>query len=176
MEITYILKNGKEVTRNYQLPVYENEAPDPDSLIFQYEEIDNTPEFILSRELPRQEMRVQNIVNCRIHYYVAEHQYAEIIEPDARAAMELWTEGMLPDFRAGNMGTSYQSRSVEPKPTTEAVAVETYSDVSVELELQRDGEGTEYYYYNIPDTATHTMELLMELGVPEASFFIPEEG
>jgi len=176
MEITYVLKDGKEVTRSYQLPVFENEDPDPNSLIYKYDEINNTAEFILAREIPDQEVTVANIYNCMIYYSVSGEKHINSIDPTAAEAYRLWTEAMLPDFKAGNMGTSHHQVNTQySKGEVEvAVAMPTYSDVSVEFEL-RDGDNKDFYYYHIPETATHTMAALIEMGVPAESFVIPEE-
>jgi len=176
LEITYVLKDGKEVTRSYQLPVFENEAPDPNSLIYKYDEINNTAELILAREIPDQEVTVANIYNCMIYYSVSGEKHINSIDPTAAEAYRLWTEAMLPDFKAGNMGTSHHQVNTQySKGEVEvAVAMPTYSDVSVEFEL-RDGDNKDFYYYHIPETATHTMAALIEMGVPAESFVIPEE-
>ena len=174
-ELTYVLKDGKEVTRSYQLPVFENEAPDPNSLIYKFEEINNTAEFILARELPDQEVTVQTIENCMIHYNVPGTNYSDRLDPTPAEAYRLWNEAILPDLKAGNMGTNYQTNRQYPKGDVEIVTVEpTYSDVSVELELS-DVDGSDYYYYHIPASAVHTMAALIEMGVPEEAFFLPDE-
>ncbi len=168
MEITYVLKDGSEVNRSYRLPVFENEAPDPNSLIYKYEEIDNTAEMILARELPWQPMTVENVDDCRIHYNLPDSTYSEKLVLTAEETIRLWQEAMLPDLKAANMGTNYHTRRVSPEP------VNTYSDVSVEIEL-KDGKYTDYYYFPIPSKAVHTMEALIELGVPEEAFFLVDE-
>ena len=173
MEITYVLKNGKEVTRDYSLPVFENEDADPNSLMYKYEEINNLPEFILARELPDQEMTAANIRDCEINYILPDMHYSERIDLTAAEAYCLWTEAMLPDFKAGNMGTIYQTRRVRPVESVEVEAVSTYSEVSVQIEMYGE-ERTHHYYYTIPVTADHTMEALMEMGVPAEAFAIPE--
>ena len=170
LEIAYVMKDGREVVRNYKIPVRENEPSDPHSLIYKYDQINNSTEMILARELPRQEVTANSIYNCEIDYYMPSLKSSERIDPTAADAYRLWTEAMLPDFKAGNMGTTHYS----PAPTKEAAVSETYSDVSVVLEL-KDGEGTEYYHYNIPATAVHTMAALIEMGVPAEAFVIPLE-
>lgn len=172
MEITYVLKNGKEVARDYSLPVFENEEPDPNSLIYKYEEINNTPEFILSRELPDQDVTAANIRDCEISYILPDMHYSERLDLTAAEAYRLWTEAMLPDFKAGNMGTVYQTRRVKPMEESVAEAV-TYSEVSVQIEMYGE-ERTYHYYYTIPATATYTMAALIEMGVPAEAFVIPE--
>ena len=173
MEITYILKNGKEVTREYSLPVFENEDPDPNSLIYKYEEINNTPEFILSRELPDQEVTAAGIRDCEINYILPDMHYSERMDLTAAEAYRLWTEAMLPDFKAGNMGTIYQTRRVRPVESVEVEAVPTYSEVSVQIEMYGE-DRTHHYYYTIPASAANTMAALIEMGVPAEAFMIPE--
>jgi len=171
LEIAYVMKDGREVVRNYKIPVRENEPADPNSLIYKYDQINNSTEMILARELPNQEVTANSIYNCEINYYIPSLKNSERIDPTAADAYRLWTEAMLPDFKAGNMGTNHYS----PMPTKEAVAVETYSEVSVVLELKEEGGGTEYYHYNIPAEAVHTMAALIEMGVPAEAFTIPNE-
>ncbi len=168
MEITYILQDGSEVNRSYRLPVYENEDPDPNSLIYKYEEIDNTPEMILSRKMPSQPVKVETVDTCVIYYNMPDGNYTEKLTLDARQTVRLWEEAILPDLKAANLGTNYQTMRYEPTDVT------TYSDVSVELEL-KDGRYTQYYHFSIPSKAVHTMAALMELGVPEEAFFLVDE-
>lgn len=172
MDITYILKNGKEVSRSYCLPVSEDQAPDPNSLIYKYEEINNAPVFILARQLPDEVMSAANIHNCVIYYSTPENRYTQSIDPSAVEAYELWKNGILRDLQAGNMGTVYQTaRTV---PMAEDVEAITYSDVYIEYELYGT-ERTQYYHYSIPETAVHTVALLTEMGVPAEAFAIPNE-
>ncbi len=170
MEITYVLQDGSEVNRSYRLPVFENEAPDPDSLIYKYEEIDNTAEMILSRELPRTPVTVENVYDCRVYYNLPNGAYSTDLHLNAEETVRLWQEAILPDLKAGNLGTSYHTKRYEPEQVT------TYSDVHIELELREMGEKySDHNYFSIPSTAVHTMAALIELGVPEEAFFLVDE-
>ena len=168
MEITYVLQNGSEVSRSYRLPIYEDKAPDPNSLIYKYEEIDNTAEMILSRKMPSQPVKVETVDSCAIYYNLPGGTYSEKITLTEEEAVRLWEEAMLPDMKAANLGTNYQTVRYDPAGTI------TYSDVSVQLEL-KDGKYLQYYHFNIPPTAVRTMEDLMELGVPEEAFYLVDE-
>lgn len=168
MDITYVLQDGSEVCRYYRLPVWENEPADPGSLMYKYDALNNTPEMILSRELPEQEITARTVYNCVIYYMEQGDDYSHTIDPSAQEAAELWKVAMLPDLQAGNMGTSWhvnRGTSNEPQP---------YSEVSVEFEIV-DGKHTQYYYYPIPETAVHTMRYLIGMGVPEGSFHLVDE-
>jgi hypothetical protein len=170
LEITYVMKDGSEVNRSYRLPIFENEAPDPNSLIYKYEEIDNTAEMILSRELPRTPVTAETVYDCRIFYNLPNGSYSESLTLNGEETVRLWQEAILPDLKAGNLGTNYHTMRVEP------MAVETYSDVHIELELRAKGEKySDHNYYNVPSKAVHTMAALIELGVPEEAFFLVDE-
>ena len=170
LEITYVMKDGSKVNRSYRLPIFENEAPDPNSLIYKYEEIDNTAEMILSRELPRTPVTAANVYDCRIFYNLPNGSYSESLTLNGEETVRLWQEAILPDLKAGNMGTNYHTMRYEP------MAVETYSDVHIELELRAKGEKySDHNYFNVPSKAVHTMTALIELGIPEEAFFLVDE-
>lgn len=186
-KLTYTLADGREVSRSYRLPVVKNQPADPESLIYQFEEIYNTPEFILARELPDEDVTLENIHNCVIYYYDTEKQYTVTLDPSNAETCALWQQAMLPDMKAGRLGVEYytdRSRTeqtvVQPAGSAETATMavsSTYSEVSVELELYTDRASgkTGYYYYTIPAEATLTRQALNGLGVPDSAFEIPNE-
>ena len=118
-----------------------------------------------AQKMPSQPVTVATVDTCVIYYNLPESTYTEKLTLNAGETVRLWQEAILPDLKAGNLGTNYQTMRVEPTPVT------TYSDVSVELELKKDGKYTEYHHFSIPSKAAH----LMELGVPEEAFFLVDE-
>ena len=180
LDITYILENGREVRREYRLPITDENYDDPNSLIRKYEAVNNTPEMILAREIPATEITWQSVDNCIVYYNVSgEHgyEYTERIEPNSQEAVKLWQEAILPDLQAGNMGQELYADHYHPttdKPGVETAMVEYWSEVSVEFQLRTKDGDYDYCYYQIPDTAVHTKAALMEMGVPEEAFMVKD--
>lgn len=170
LDVVYELKDGREVSREYRLPVTDDNYDDPDSLICQYDAINNTPEMILAREMPITEVTRQTVENCFVHFSISADSSYNRLEPSSQEAVTLWQTAMLKDLQEGNMGEHYYAENYHP---TEEVAVETadyYSDVSVEFQLKVEDGDFEYCYYHIPVEAVHTRMALIELGVPEDAF------
>lgn len=173
LDIVYVLKNGREVRRNYRLPVTDENYKDPNSLICKYDVINNTPEMILSREMPKTPITEQTVENCNIYYQVNEDGYVHErrLEPKTAEIIDLWENAILPDLKAGNMGKNYYADRYYPtsdKP--EAVAETYYSGVSVEIQFKSEENRWDYFHLTVPDTAVHTKAALMEMGVPEEVF------
>jgi len=171
---TYVLKDGSEVTRHYRMPVTEQTAKDPNSLVRRFEAINNTPVVILAREVPG-DFLTKDIDDCHVYYVTdPESGYGESIDPSAEEAYGLWHNAILLDLQAGNMGRSYH--------TSRYTGIdEAYTNVSVEIvlsdEYASDGRATarNYYHYSIPITAVNTIRALQELGVPENAFYTDSE-
>lgn len=171
LEITYTLKNGRKIHREYCLPVTESNYKDPNSLICKYDVINNTPEMILSRELPRTEITEQTIDNCMIYYSTGEMDgRTERIEPNSKEAMKLWQNAILPDLQAGNLGRNYYAENFHFTRDVPVATKAYYSEVSVEFQLRGEDDYYDYCHFTIPDTAVHTKAALMEMGVPEEAF------
>ncbi len=187
--ITYVLKNGTEVCREYRLPVNDDNYNDPNSLICKYDELNNTPEMILSRELPQTEVTLQTVDNCVILYEVADkggYSHAERLEPTSQEALKLWETAILLDLKAGTIGQSRKADDYMPKlekPGEVAmtyqgpeVTVEYYSGVSVELRLKNAEGSYEHCYYQISAEAVYTKAALVEMGVPQEAFMLKNEA
>lgn len=181
LDIVYVLKDGREVARDYRLPVTEDNYDDPNSLICKYDVINNTTEMILAREMPITEVTPQTVENCVIYYDDGrKNGHSGRLEPNSQDAVELWQSAMLQDFREGNMGKYYYAERLQPTAEEiavsmgiygeKAVTVELYSSVSVEFQLKVESGDYEYSYYSIPAEAVHTKAALIEMGVPEEAF------
>lgn len=175
VDIVYILESGREVCREYRLPITDENFDDPNSLIRKYEVVNNTPEMILAREIPTTEITWQSVDNCIVYYNVSgEHgyEYTERIEPNSQEAVKLWQEAILLDLQAGNMGQDTYTEHYLPTTEREGVKASFCSEVSVEFQLKTKEGNYDYCYYQIPDTAVHTKAALIEMGVPEEAFAV----
>ena len=173
LSIVYTLENGRKIRREYRIPVTEANYKDPDSLICKYDVLNNTPEMILSRDLPQTEITEQSIENCVVYYCTEEMDgRTERIEPTSKEAVKLWQNAILLDLQAGNLGQNYYANNFHPTIDEPVVKAEYYSEVSVEFQLRTEDDHWEYSYFNISDTAVHTKAALMEMGVPEEAFKI----
>ena len=173
LEINYTLKNGKKICREYRLPVTDENYDDPNSLVCKYDELNNTPEMILSRQLPRTEITEQTILNCMIYYATEEMKgNTERIEPTSKEAMKLWQNAILLDLQAGNLGKNYYADNYHPTTAEPIATKQYYSEVSVEFQLRGEDNYYDYCYFTISDTAVHTKAALMEMGVPEECFAV----
>ena len=176
MNIVYTLKDGRKIRREYRLPVTESNYKDPNSLICKYDEINNTPEMILSRELPQTDITEQAIDNCTIYYSTGEmYGSANRIEPTSKEALKLWQDAILLDLQAGNLGKNYYAENFHSTKDVPMATKEYYSDVSVEFQLRGEDNCYDYSHFIIPDTAVHTKAALMDMGVPEEAFKIEIE-
>lgn len=175
LDIVYVLKNGREVRREYRLPVTEENYKDPNSLICKYDVINNTSEMILSREMPKTPVTEQTVENCNVYYQVNEdgYEHERWLEPKTAEIIDLWENAIVPDLKAGNMGKNYYADRYYPTtdvPKTEMAVVEYRSGVSVEIQFKTEEARWDYFHLTIPDTAVHTKAALMEMGVPEQAF------
>ena len=164
--ITYILKDGSTVRRNYYLPFDQKISKDPDSLIRQYEDLSNEPAAILARENPGN-FTVKDIDYCLITYVADETTgLMSSFDLSTQEAMTLWEDGILEDLKAGSLGKMNYTGFSDSQ---------TYTTINIELCLKdsarSDGDyETTYYGYSIPASATNTLRILKSLGLPEKAF------
>lgn len=172
VDVVYVLESGREVCREYRLPVTEENYKDPESLICQYDAINNTPEMILSRNMPKTPITMQTVENGNIYYNVGKDgfEHMERIEPKTAEVVDLWENAILLDLKAGNMGKNYYADNFQPTTDVPVAKAEYYSDVSVEIQLTTAQDKWDYCHFSIPAEAVHTKAALMEMGIPEEAF------
>ena len=174
--ITYQLKNGKEVTRTYEL-CYErseenNELNDAKSLISTYEAIFNDPIFVMLRSVPNFEIRsARDIQYCNINYPILSGESDtqtedndglsyEYLSLTAEQAYELFTTCILPDLQDGLMGkTSFEAMPSKEEYTT-----------SIEFGFYKKDQGNNQedvlaYMYCPTVNSERTNTFLEELGI-----------
>ena len=175
-KLTYNLKNGETVTRQYHL-AYEfwdgqNDLENADSLISNFAEIYNDPIFILLRFVPDMEVNeTKDIQYCKIDYLPVDAERTEESSGYAyyglssEEAYALFTTCILPDLQEGLMGYSYFSEN-------ETYSKEQYA-VSIEIcfnEWDKDYSGewvsaSPVYVYTPTIYSVRTMEFLKNLGI-----------
>lgn len=102
--LSYALKDGSVVERQYDLPINTELSQDADSLVRRYESIWNDPDYILVRTLP-QGYTAQDIEMCHIYnengdeFYLTKQQAYDflktVLEPELRETTlgwDIWSE------------------------------------------------------------------------------------
>jgi len=103
--INYLMKNGKYVSRYYQVPA--SRLDEPDGELMRFQALCNLQEAIDRRcktELP---VTVQTVTGFGIHtwYHDSEGQYQdEYIQLSPAQAVDFYENYLLPDIQAGTMG------------------------------------------------------------------------
>lgn len=163
-DITYRLADGSEISRSYRLPILKQTAEDPESLIRKVEDLVNTPEMIVAREMPA-DLESRGILNCYIYYPSGSDSRSEL-DPTNAQTRDLLQNAVMADMLDGNMGLQYYTaefRKNLPRDT----------EVSIEIEVNgKDKNSRNYYWFGVTETATRTIKALQELGVPEKAFTI----
>ncbi len=178
--LAYTLRDGTTVERLYRIPNDERAWGDPDSDIAAYEQVLNLPEMILRRTGANRGFTAEDV----------DHAYLEVRSPRGdgvvsssvpltpEQALSLFEEGVWPDAREGtiarwvmfsrdetraeqsNVDLTLELRGAEDLPfrvTTQSGTVHMYKD-------------DEYYSFNVPLSAAHTIRWLGEnLGVTPAA-------
>ncbi len=188
-EITYTLADGSTVKREYPFAMSQSRCEDPTSLIRRYEALLNEPEMILAREVP-EEFELEDLETCKVRYYVyladGKEGANNYLYPTKHQAMELFYQGIYLDLQEGNMGTrivtdyvwedakGYAYEHGVEIATAEAMPIpeeEPHAELNVEFVLKKeDGRNWTYHHYTIPATATHSLAILKDLGVPQEVF------
>lgn len=102
--ITYVLKNGRSLTRTYPVKMTDALAADPDSDLSRLQSLLNTQEAIDSRKTTHVPITEKNITSAYISYYDTEHgSYEQIMLTPAQTA-ELYSQAIVPDVASGALG------------------------------------------------------------------------
>ena len=102
--ITYVLKNGRNLTRTYPVKMTEALEANPNSDLSRLQNLLNTQEAINSRKSSHVPITQKNITNACISYYdVKRGNYEEISLTPAQTA-ELYSKAIAPDVASGALG------------------------------------------------------------------------
>lgn len=161
--LRYRLRNGRLVGRRYTLPVTEAALEDSESLLRQYEDLYNDPDYIVLRYLPAGYAKA-DIRRGYVTYYNSSGEEIEIYL-SASQAYELLKTAVEPDLRETSMGVTRETRyDYDGVPDTIAVAY----DVTIRIEFQERFQGSRWIYPT--SDATRIIQALTGLGVPEEAF------
>lgn len=152
--ITYYLKDGGRVERYYRLPVGDYSDPDPSSLGYRMEVLENDPTVLLENYFfTSDQIRLDSV---SVEYYSREFNTYDQISLTA-AQEETLVAAMRKDVSLGTLGkTGFLAE--------DGVA----GNVSVYLQYTyQDGTWDRGETLNITPEAVHTLEVLEELGLPE---------
>ena len=148
MYLRYRLKNGKTVSRCYELPCGAGIDSEPDSLVRQYDALYNNPDYTVLRNLPR-DYTAREIESCYLHVNGEEGIYLSCQE-----AYEFLKTAVEPDLRDSSMGKVYHGSYLEQEPVwmdayleicfTKATA--QGGDRNVYLTVTQDAERTLAYF------------------------------
>ena len=152
--ITYYLKDGGRVERYYRLPVGDYSDPDPSSLGYRVEVLENDPTVLLENYFfTSDQIRLDSV---SVEYYSREFNTYDQISLTA-AQEETLVAAMRKDVSLGTLGkTGFLAE--------DWVA----GNVSVYLQyVYQDGTWDRGETLYVTPEATHTLEALRELGLPE---------
>ena len=152
--ITYYLKDGGRVERYCRLPVGDYSDPDPSSLGYRMEVLENDPTVLLENYFfTSDQIRLDSV---SVEYYSREFNTYDQISLTA-AQEETLVAAMRKDVSLGTLGkTGFLAE--------DGVA----GNVSVYLQYTyQDGTWDRGETLYITPEATHTLEVLKELGLPE---------
>ena len=152
--ITYYLKDGGRVERYYRLPVGDYSDPDPSSLGYRMEVLENDPTVLLENYFfTSDQIRLDSV---SVEYYSGEFDTYDQISLTA-AQEETLVAAMRKDVSLGTLGkTGFLAE--------DGVA----GNVSVYLQYTyQDGTWDRGETLYVTPEAVHTLEALRELGLPE---------
>ena len=152
--ITYYLKDGGRVERYYRLPVGDYSDPDPSSLGYRMEVLENDPTVLLENYFfTSDQIRLDSV---SVEYYSGEFDTYDQISLTA-AQEETLVAAMRKDVSLGTLGKNGFLAE-------DGVA----GNVSVYLQyVCQDGTWDRGETLYITPEAVHTLEALRELGLPE---------
>ena len=152
--ITYYLKDGGRVERYYRLPVGDYSDPDPSSLGYRMEVLENDPTVLLENYFfTSDQIRLDSV---SVEYYSREFNTYDQISLTA-AQEETLVAAMRKDVSLGTLGKT-------------GFLAEDWVAGNVSVYLQytyQDGTWDRGETLYVTPEATHTLEVLKELGLPE---------
>lgn len=152
--ITYYLKDGGRVERYYRLPVGDHSDPDPSSLGYRVEVLENDPTVLLENYFfTSDQIRLDSV---SVEYYSREFNTYDQISLTA-AQEETLVAAMRKDVSLGTLGKT-------------GFLAEDWVAGNVSVYLQyvcQDGTWDRGETLYVTPEATHTLEVLKELGLPE---------
>ena len=152
--ITYYLKDGGRVERYYRLPVGDYSDPDPSSLGYRMEVLENDPTVLLENYFfTSDQIRLDSV---SVEYYSGEFNTYDQISLTA-AQEETLVAAMRKDVSLGTLGKT-------------GFLAEDWVAGNVSVYLQyvcQDGTWDRGETLYVTPEATHTLEALRELGLPE---------
>ena len=176
----YVLKDGREFTRQYPIARESGDCSDPASDICRIHALENSVEAVLRRNSPSLPLVPENVYHACVYnrdLENRENRHPEIaweLGLTAEEAVALYEECIVPDILAGRLADSW---------IEEIEGEDAWSGVAFDLELRRAGvqepapvngiatfdywasaENMDYLYISIPETATLTLARLAELS------------
>lgn len=161
-EITYILRNGRIISRSYYLRTPNGDLAE-DSVIRQVADTLNQPEFVVARLSSDIGVNERTISDC----YISRPGYEDGLTLTIEQAQYLYTECILPDAEAGNLG------KIDPEIwlwgyTAQWEEEEYLTSFNVHLSLSlknEDGQIVRWddLYINVPYTAERSKAYIQEL-------------
>lgn len=152
--ITYYLKDGGRVERYYRLPVGDYSDPDPSSLGYRMEVLENDPTVLLENYFfTSDQIRLDSV---SVEYYSREFNTYDQISLTA-AQEETLVAAMRKDVSLGTLGKI-------------GFLAEDWVAGNVCIHLRhasQDGTWDQVETLYVTPEATHTLEALRELGLPE---------
>lgn len=160
MYLSYKLKNGDLVERQYLLPISQELANDATSLIRMFEDLYNEPEYKVIRNLPRD-------------YTLAEIERIEIVQEGTGETVWLAKEEfhdflkncLEPDLRESAMEQDCYCGYHNPDQRYTNIHVEVVFEVEILEKQVSTVSKSRYYFFTVTEDAARTLAYAAEKGV-----------
>ena len=153
MYLRYRLKNGKTVSRCYELPCGAGIDSEPDSLVRQYDALYNDPDYTVLRNLP-QNYTARDIESSYLYQSGEEGIYLSRQE-----AYDFLKTVVEPDLRDSSMGKVYHGSYLEQEP----VWMDAYLEICFTKATAQGGDRN--VYLTVTQDAERTLAYFESLGL-----------
>ena len=157
MYLSYKMKDGRLVEREYLLPISQELARDENSLIRMFEDLYNDPDYKVVRELP-DNYSAADIESCLIIQNVS----GKDVWLSRQEAYDFLKACLEPDLRESDMESICYCGYHD-------IEREEYCNINVEIAFREDLTGREsvnrYYYFSVTADAQRILDFAAEHGI-----------
>ena len=157
MYLSYKMKDGRLVEREYLLPISQELARDENSLIRMFEDLYNDPDYKVVRELP-DDYSAADIESCQIIQNVS----GKDVWLSRQEAYDFLKACLEPDLRESDMESICYCGYHD-------IEREEYCNINVEIAFREDLTDREsvnrYYYFSVTADAQRILDFAAEHGI-----------
>lgn len=151
-DVTYHLKNGKTVIRNYSFYQSETNKSDEDSIFHQLGSLLSTKSMVYACNTPGFDFSASDITSCGISGESKDIQQTGIgtyndLSLSQQEAYRLYHECILPDLESSSLGTSFYYYQLHSDESWRIPVSNTY----ISLQIRKNGQNVYLTYRLTPD-------------------------